>query len=673
MSDNILLLSEIDPASRTIFVKGLVGNIQYKSNIESIKAKGFLSGQQTAELLFLETLITKQIIKPNTIVETENAEDLTEFVESETNTLTEELQLEAKFITNESFRDSKVELLRLGTNTLDISRPERQHVALTTCGLFQISLNALNNAKDLIHSLASFDDLTRYLGEHTAEWTSRADEIKKTRYFQCGHLAFLVDFNTGHKRLPIIVYSFSATNLYTSAEVKYLDERVFLTYDEWCSFFNIVELNDANLVSDYSMNVIRGTFKKLGAKWYPGNRDTLLLKFKDLEFDLQFDSEGQLINSEQLLGIGQHTEPKWRKAYESSIGKIRITKRSLKKLSESLKLEANSKELVALLERAFEKAPIKESGRTEFILGSLGLKVIQTESEYLVVEVVPASSNYFTITTRLGKFRLPKHGIVADNFKRSFGLPSSVELTQEKVNQLTSGEVTLKVDPDTGFVDTSAYKSKRPIYFTESKVVLHLARKYTNNVIGDLLEVNFSESIRSDFNVRVGDVSIEVPSHLMKKAVQLAKAKSGDYLIEAVLELESALTPSIVDDGFMELAIPNTDYMFLVNSKCIATDILLSKQKLFLIKNDDFSFVIKRNSGIEPALWNTFRKQGLAKSYQASRSLLAKSKISTVSKVNDFTWELFFEAIGVTLTVATIKSKGMADYPTPSLVSFKFN
>ncbi len=681
--NQIWMLSEPTQNANSFSVRVSDGNTIYKAEIVSTTPQGFLTQQQTAELTFLTTVLQMKLIDTHSTIYCEGAEDFEEYLASNRVPLTGNLVLEAKFVNERNITgvktetidvkrsdDGEIELKKETTHKKEY-RKERAPVALTTVGEYSVSAKALADAQSILSDIETAADLVSYLGSHQADWTTSFDEERKTRYFQCGELVFLVEFETFNDSVPVLVYGFKATNKYALAEIKLANRELYLQEHEWSALLNIVETNNLCGIGDFAVSSVRRVLRNLNARWVTNHQ----VAIAGLPFDLEFDNYGVLLNSNELLELGDKLEPKWRKPFTSPIGQVRLSKLTANKLETALKVDKNSVEFANAMRECMSKAPLEYAGRIEFSLEGVGLKVTYSGQQYIVSEVVPSAELSFVVETRFGYCKLYKHTEVESAFKKAFNIADDVELTQELVSSVTSGNVSLVVDVDTGYVVRSVYNgSNTPIIFTDLQVKCNLKRPRVHGLLSDMLVI---DSIQTSGRNKPDSGKKGRSNRLTRKLQKVLGLKSAKEVNAYIDGLVKDPKPSMISSGHFEIQIEKSDYALLVDESDEVVDVVHSRNRLFYIKNPSCEFVIRRNSKIELPLQSSFKRLGFAKSYQLTRAFLAKTPMTIVSKNTDDNGvtctELRCPEIGATLHLKSFSIKHLGEYPLPCLVGFSFN
>ncbi|MCG9576661.1 hypothetical protein L1D14_10470 [Vibrio tubiashii] len=705
--DKVFISSDASQKAHSVVSVLVNDTTVFKMTFRGLKKLGHLDLHQTAEIHALEKLIDAQKLSRTANIYGESCEDLEEYVETSANTLLKQCVFEPKYVPASVFDDKPTELFAdgivesasnvEGQKLSAIPQAEKVPIALTTVGPLILSNKALDDACKIVPSIETMSDLAKYLGEHVAEWTSRRDVVKQTRYFECGRFVFLVDFDTTEARLPIVVYGFESTSHYSSIKTKYKGKDVFFTEKQWTALYNIAESVDTKLFGDYASTSLSKMLSNGQAVWGEVNEKLSVLSFGFTDFRLFVDRDGFIANDAELLELGAMSEPNWRAVRQSHKGEIRITKTAAKKLARVAGLENRlcSEEFNAVLDEAFSSDSIttpRSFGKAEFSWGRFGLNTIRTESELLANELIPSSKDYFFISNRFGIFKLSKEGVVADNFKRSFKVCASTQLTQELVDQLTSGEVTLHTNKKTGLVNQNEYGQSMPLIFRDAGVLVKVKRGCLDGTYNDALEVVYSEEInttavsknqkpvaRKPYRTSVRGEELNISQYALRKLKLVLGISDIDEIVQRLNACEdNDYMRSFLGDGYRELKILDSKYALLLDDTGEVEDVTEHRSNFFyILRPGDRSFVIRRNSKIEYPLQQNAKKYRMAKSYQQLREVLSKAKCEvSVQELDDVEQIEFYYPDSKLRLIAkrNLKSSGqLGGYALPTIVSFSFN
>lgn len=657
----------------TVYVEAVISRVLYKAKVDFINPLDSLSDSASSELHFIKKALEIDLISPGAIVYTHHGEDLTRSEQDCCSNLNFVALDEAVF---EELVVETVEKnwLKLGKSNDEIYQKERTPLAITSIGAFQLSNKVVDDAIKIVPSINSAEDLIKYLGSRPIKWTVRSSENTTTKYFECGRLVCLVDTNVAKKYLPILVYAFESQSKFTSATLTLDTFELFLTYAQWTAIFDIVENYDGSIVGDYQSTSLNRVLSRINASVVEVNGKVIVTTdVPALNDVLVFENDGSLFDEDALLLSASKVTPIWRTPIRTSIGDIVLTKIAATKLGKALNVELSSLKFMEVVTRNIIQDVSIFDGTRELQIGDIGLLIEASENGYMGTECIPSSHLYHRVETRFGVFKLPKTGVVTDSFKRAFKVPHKKNLTPELIRELTDGDVFCKIDVDTDDVKPAPFKSAAPICFLEKQVELKLRRIRTDGLLNDLLEVTYSGSIEPKTVLLVGDKKIEVSKSVLVKAKDILGILDTSKFREVV---DQELQPSLIGKGKFECALGKSGYCLVVDKYNKATSVDLSRNAFFYIINDDFRYVIKRNSQIERPLMKICIEKGLAKSYQQLREVISREKITNVNhnqvSKNKKEFTLTYSGLGLSIVVKQFNGGGVGLYPLPMLVSFKF-
>ncbi|MGF1698544.1 hypothetical protein L4C54_23155 [Vibrio lamellibrachiae] len=618
---------------------------------EAVQAKKGMTDLESAEISVLLDLVDLKMFSPDSaVIFTENADAIEQYLDEALDGRLP-LNMEAKYIDESIFIDKKKQLFlkpsvtdssNSGTLKLKTKKdvPERiltstLPVATTTLGLVTISDKAVSDACHIVKEIDSPEDLVKYLGSNTSEWTSKPRTNKGIeRFMQCGNLAMLVSYETDKHMPPVIVYAFKGNEetVYSDADVEVSGKKIKFSADQWLALCSIAEVIDSSLLAEFSFKNIRSLMKNVDA--FVENN---LLVLPNLDLSLSIDEYGRIDSTDGCLTkLASENDVEWRKPVPTLFGEITLNKLPANKLANLWECNLGSPEFLTKFHEAMKGTISKHpflSQKLEIEFGEYAMFVSLKENQFFITDIGMRSNQFSSINNRFGTFIVRRGTIMEADLQAVLTKQFEKEILRGDLVLLEDSDVSIKTSAK-GHLDINEHKKYQLLYYPEMKLTIGLQRINESGLgPGSLLEVTFVDHEVPPLEFAYNDSKVTLRKKAETKIKAILEANQievnlSDYISEL---LGHEHRPHQAFEDVQEIVFGNyAIHIKLIDGHYEISDARVESKQFFWIQNSEFTYVLRRASKTERALYSAVLGDRNLKTYGKARTKLATSPATVI-------------------------------------------